>query len=154
MTLQIGDPAPDFTLPDQDGTPVRLSDFRGRTVVLFFYPKDDTPGCTAQACGFRDAFPQITDANAVVFGISPDGTKSHARFRSKQNLPYKLLSDEQHTVAELYGVWGEQSLFGLKYTGIARSHFVIDANGNLSDVQVKVSPKDSVALAVAKVTGA
>ena len=154
MTLQIGDPAPDFTLPDQDGTPVRLSDFRGRTVVLFFYPKDDTPGCTAQACGFRDAFPQISDANAVVFGISPDGTKSHARFRSKQNLPYMLLSDEQHTGAELYGVWGEQSLFGLKYTGIARSHFVIDADGKLSDVQVKVSPKDSVALAVAKVTAA
>ena len=153
MTLQIGDLAPDFTLPDQDGQPVRLSDFRGRSVVVYFYPKDDTPGCTTQACGFRDTYPQITDANAVVLGISPDSSGSHARFRTKQNLPFTLLADEDHAVADLYGVWGERSFMGRKFMGIVRSHFVVDPRGLLSDVQVKVSPKDSVALALAKVTG-
>ncbi len=153
MTLKIGDPAPDFTLPDQDGRPVRLSDLRGRQVIVYFYPKDDTPGCTTQACGFRDAFPRITDANALVLGISPDDAKSHVRFRAKQNLPFTLLSDVDHAVAELYGVWGERSMYGRTFMGIVRSHFVIDPNGILSDVQVKVSPKDSVAFALATVTG-
>lgn len=153
MTLKIGDPAPDFTLPDQDGRPVRLSDLRGRQVIVYFYPKDDTPGCTTQACGFRDAFPRITDANALVLGISPDDAKSHVRFRAKQNLPFTLLSDVDHAVAELYGVWGERSMYGRTFMGIVRSHFVIDPNGILSDVQVKVSPKDSVASALATVTG-
>ncbi|HRE28753.1 MAG TPA: thioredoxin-dependent thiol peroxidase [Anaerolineales bacterium] len=153
MALKIGDPAPDFTLPDQDGRPVRLSDLRGRQVIVYFYPKDDTPGCTTQACGFRDAFPRITDANALVLGISPDDAKSHVRFRAKQNLPFTLLSDVDHAVAELYGVWGERSMYGRTFMGIVRSHFVIDPNGILSDVQVKVSPKDSVASALATVTG-
>ncbi len=153
MTLKIGDPAPDFTLPDQDGQPVRLSDLRGRQVIVYFYPKDDTPGCTTQACGFRDAQPRISDANAVVLGISPDNAKSHVKFRTKQKLPFTLLSDEDHAVAEAYGVWGERSLYGHKFMGIIRSHFVVDANGILSDVQVKVSPKDSVARALAAVTG-
>ena len=153
MTLKIGDAAPDFTLPDQDGRAVRLSDLRGRQVIVYFYPKDDTPGCTTQACGFRDAFPRITDANAIVLGISPDDAKSHVRFRAKQNLPFTLLSDVDHAVAELYGVWGERSLYGRTFMGIVRSHFVIDPNGILSDVQIKVSPKDSVAFALATVTG-
>jgi len=153
MTLKIGDAAPDFTLPDQDGRPVRLSDLRGRQVIVYFYPKDDTPGCTTQACGFRDAFPRITDANAIVLGISPDDAKSHVRFRAKQNLPFTLLSDVDHAVAELYGVWGERSMYGRTFMGIVRSHFAIDPNGILSDVQVKVSPKDSVAFALATVTG-
>ncbi|MCS6909992.1 MAG: thioredoxin-dependent thiol peroxidase [Anaerolineales bacterium] len=148
MPLKIGDPAPDFTLPDENGKPVTLSSFRGRKVILYFYPKDDTPGCTAQACGFRDAYPKVEAANAVVLGISPDGAKSHQKFKTKQKLPFPLLSDEDHAVAEKYGVWGEKSFIGKKYMGITRSHFVIDEAGKLADVQIKVSPNDSVKLAL------
>lgn len=154
MTFKIGDVAPDFTLPDQDGRPVRLADFRGRQVIVYFYPKDDTPGCTTQACGFRDVYPMVADANAVVLGISPDDAKSHVKFRTKQKLPFKLLSDVDHAVAELYGVWSERSLYGRKFMGIVRSHFVIDPKGLLSDVQIKISPKESVDLALAKIRGA
>jgi len=113
-------------------------------VILYFYPKDDTPGCTTQACGFRDAYPQIEEKNAVVIGISPDGEKSHRKFKTKHNLPFILLSDEDHRVAEEYGAWGEKSMYGRKYMGILRSHFVIDEQGKLVDAQVKVSPADSV----------
>ncbi len=154
MTLKIGDLAPDFELPDQDGQLVRLLNLRGRQVIIYFYPKDDTPGCTTQACGFRDAYPMIADANAVVLGISPDDAKSHTKFRTKQNLPFTLLSDVDHSVAERYGVWGERSLYGRLFMGIVRSHFVVNAEGVLSDVQIKISPKDSVALALARVSGA
>jgi peroxiredoxin Q/BCP len=140
----IGDPAPDFELPDASGKAVRLSDFRGRRVVLYFYPKDDTPGCTAQACGFRDAYPEIEAQNAVVVGISPDGAASHQRFRSKYDLPFVLLTDANHQVAERYGVWGEKRLFGVKSMGVLRSHYVIDEQGTVVDAQVKVSPGDSV----------
>ncbi|MBL8095706.1 MAG: thioredoxin-dependent thiol peroxidase [Anaerolineales bacterium] len=154
MTLKIGDLAPDFELPDQDGHLVRLLNLRGRQVIIYFYPKDDTPGCTTQACGFRDAYPMIADANAVVLGISPDDAKSHTKFRTKQNLPFTLLSDVDHSVAERYGVWGERSLYGRLFMGIVRSHFVVNAEGVLSDVQIKISPKDSVALALARVSGA
>jgi thioredoxin-dependent peroxiredoxin len=139
-----GDLAPDFTLPDENGTPVRLSSFRGKRVVLYFYPKDDTSGCTAQACGFRDSYPQIEERNAVVIGISPDGAKSHQKFRTKHNLPFVLLSDENHSVAESYGVWGEKKMYGKSYMGIIRSHFVIGEDGRVLDSQVKVSPADSV----------
>ncbi len=143
-TLNIGDLAPDFELADDQGRPVKLSDFRGRRVVLYFYPKDDTPGCTTQACGFRDAYPRIEERNAVVIGVSPDGAKSHQRFRAKHHLPFVLLSDADHAVAEAYGVWGAKTLFGKLVVGVIRSHFVIDENGRLIDVQVKVKPVDSV----------
>ncbi|HSN78641.1 MAG TPA: thioredoxin-dependent thiol peroxidase [Anaerolineae bacterium] len=147
--LQIGDLAPDFTLLSDTGETVRLSDLRGRRVVLYFYPKDDTSGCTTQACGFRDAYPVIEEKNAVVLGISPDGVTSHQKFKTKYNLPFTLLVDEEHSAAETYGVWGEKSMYGKTYMGIIRSHFVIDEEGRLIDVQVKVSPTDSVAKALA-----
>lgn len=145
----VGDPAPDFDLPDETGRLVKLSDFRGRRVILYFYPKDDTKGCTAQACGFRDAYPEIEEQNAVVIGVSPDGAASHRKFRTKYNLPFILLVDEGHRVADQYGVWGEKNMYGVKYMGILRSHFVIDADGRVADVQVKVKPADSVARALA-----
>lgn len=140
----VGSPAPDFALPADDGQVVRLSDLRGQRVVLYFYPKDDTPGCTTQACGFRDNYIAIGEKNAVVFGISPDGVKSHVKFRTKFDLPFRLLADEEHQVAELYGVWGEKSMYGKTYFGIIRSHFVVDEAGNIADVQYGVSPTDSV----------
>ncbi len=146
---QVGDLAPDFTLPNEAGELVSLSQFRGKRVILYFYPKDDTPGCTSQACGFRDLYPIITEKNAVVIGISPDSTKSHAKFKTKHNLPFILLADEQHSVAEAYGVWGEKSMMGKKYMGIIRSHFVIDESGRIVQAEIKVSPADSVKRALA-----
>jgi peroxiredoxin Q/BCP len=145
----IGSAAPDFTLPADDGSTVQLSDLRGQRVVLYFYPKDDTPGCTTQACGFRDNYVEISEQDAVVFGISPDGINSHVKFRTKFDLPFRLLADEDHKVAELYGVWGEKSMYGKKYLGIIRSHFVVDAEGKIADVQYGVSAEDSVANALA-----
>ena len=145
----VGSVALDFTLPADDGSTVRLSDLRGRRVVLYFYPKDDTPGCTTQACGFRDNYVEITEKDAVVFGISPDGVASHVKFRTKFDLPFRLLADEDHKVAELYGVWGEKSMYGKTYFGIIRSHFVVDAEGKIADVQYGVSAEDSVANALA-----
>lgn len=144
MPLQIGDLAPDFALPDENGQLVALSGLRGQRVVLYFYPKDDTPGCTTQACGFRDAYPVVTERNAVILGISPNGPADHVKFRAKYALPFPLLCDSDHAVAERYGVWGERSLYGHKFMGIIRSHFVVDENGRLADVQIKISPKDSV----------
>lgn len=151
--LKVGNKAPDFTLPDENGNPVKLSGLQGKKVILYFYPKDDTPGCTTQACGFRDEYPSIEEAGAVVLGVSPDGAKSHVKFKTKQKLPFTLLSDEDHAVAEKYGAWGEKSMYGKKYMGILRSHFVIDENGKLADAQVGVSPKDSVKLAIERVIG-
>jgi thioredoxin-dependent peroxiredoxin len=145
----VGSMAPDFTLPADDGSTVRLSDLRGRRVVLYFYPKDDTPGCTTQACGFRDNYVEITEKDAVVFGISPDGVNSHVKFRTKFGLPFRLLADEDHRVAELYGAWGEKNNYGKTYFGIIRSHFVVDAEGKIADVQYGVSAEDSVANALA-----
>jgi len=142
--LQVGNPAPDFELLADGSQTIKLSDFRGKRIVLYFYPKDDTPGCTTQACGFRDAYPQIEEQNAVVLGISPDGVKSHQKFKTKHNLPFILLADEDHAVAEAYGVWGKKSMYGREYMGIIRSHFVIDEKGKLADIQVEVSPTDSV----------
>lgn len=145
----IGSVAPDFTLTADDGSTVRLSDLRGQRVVLYFYPKDDTPGCTTQACGFRDNYVEIAEKDALVFGISPDGVTSHVKFRTKFDLPFRLLADEEHRVAEQYGVWGEKSMYGKKYFGIIRSHFVVDAEGKIADVQYSVSPEQSVSSALA-----
>jgi thioredoxin-dependent peroxiredoxin len=142
--VSVGAPAPDFALPSDSGEIVKLSDFRGKRVVLYFYPKDDTPGCTTQSCGFRDHNLEIEEKNAVVLGVSPDGVKSHQKFKTKYNLPFILLADEQHAVADAYGVWGEKSFAGKKYMGIIRSHFIIDEQGNIADAQVNVSPTDSV----------
>lgn len=146
--LQIGDMAPTFALVSDEGKEVKLANFRGKQVVLFFYPKAGTSGCTTQACGFRDSFPVIEAANATVIGISPDQPAQLAKWKAKENLPYTLLSDPDHVVAEAYGVWGEKKMYGNTYMGIIRSHFVVDAEGKLADVQVKVSPQDSVAKAV------
>ena len=146
--LNTGDQAPDFTLVSDEETTVQLSDFRGQKVVLFFYPKADTPGCTTQACGFRDNYPLIEGNGAVVLGISPDSPAKLAKWRAKMEFPYNLLSDPDHAVADAYGVWGEKKMYGKTYEGILRSHFVIDEEGRLADVQFKVSPKKSVANAV------
>lgn len=149
MSLAIGDVAPEFALSDQDGQTVRLSALRGKRVFLYFYPKDDTAGCTAQACGFRDAQPTFDAAGGVVLGVSPDNAASHRRFRAKYDLTFPLLVDADHAVAEAYGAWGDKSMLGKHYQGIYRSLFIIGPDGVLEDVRVKVSPADSVALAVA-----
>ncbi|MBC8074951.1 MAG: thioredoxin-dependent thiol peroxidase [Chloroflexales bacterium] len=148
-TLQVGDVAPDFAVASDTGELVRLSDYRGKKVILYFYPKDDTPGCTTQSCSFRDNYPVIEEKNAVVLGVSPDGVKSHQKFKTKYNLPFVLLADEQHAVAEAYGVWGEKSFMGKKYDGISRSHFVIDEAGTIIDAQVNVKADKSAAQALA-----
>lgn len=140
--------APDFELKNQDGKSIKLSDYRGKKVVLFAFPKADTPGCTAQACGFRDAFPKVEAANTVVLGISPDTPEDLKKWQEKENLPYDLLSDPDHKVLEAWGVWGEKSMFGKKFMGVTRSHWVIDEDGNIIDEQIKISPQDSVAKAL------
>lgn len=150
-SLVIGDMAPDFTLFDDAGQSVTLSQYRGQRVVIFFYPKDDTPGCTAQACGFRDNHQALMAAGAVVLGISPDNVKSHAKFKQKFNLPFPLLADTDHAVCEAYGVWGEKSMYGKKYMGVTRSHVVIGPDGTLVDVQIKVSPEESVSRAIKQI---
>jgi peroxiredoxin Q/BCP len=136
-----GDQAPDFELPDQDGEPVRLSELRGQPVVLYFYPKADTPGCTTQACGVRDHLPDYEQAGAVVLGASPDPVKAVKRFHDKQALNFKLLADEDHAIADTYGVWVEKSMYGKTYWGVQRATFVIDPEGAVADVIPKVSPK-------------
>jgi peroxiredoxin Q/BCP len=151
--LNIGDKAPEFELLDSESNPVKLSDFLGKRVIVFFYPKADTPGCTTQACGFRDNFPQIEAAGATVLGISPDQPEKLAKWITKINLPYTLLSDPDHEVSEAYGVWGEKSMYGKTYLGIIRSHFVIGENGLIEDVQFKVSPKNSISRGVAAILG-
>ena len=144
MKLKVGDPAPHFEALSDTGQLVKLSDFRGWRVILYFYPKDDTPGCTTQACGFRDAYSRVEEKNAVVLGVSPDGIRSHQKFKLKYDLPFTLLVDEDHKIAEAYGVWGEKSRAGKTYMGITRSHFVIDEEGRLLDAQVDISPAASV----------
>jgi peroxiredoxin Q/BCP len=138
--LEEQDAAPDFELPDQDGNVVRLSDLRGRKVVLYFYPKDDTPGCTAQACGIRDSYAEL-GKRAVILGVSPDTVKSHKKFEQKFSLPFPLLADEGHVVAERYGVWKEKSMYGRKYFGNERTTFVIDEQGRIAKVFEKVKPE-------------
>lgn len=152
--LSIGDKAPDFALLNDEGETVKLSDYRGKQVVLFFYPKADTPGCTIQACGFRDQYPLIEAAGAVIFGLSPDPPADLAKWRAKQGFPYHLLSDPDHAVAEAYDVWGERSFRGQSYMGIIRSHFVVGPDGSVADIQYNVKPEDSVNTAVAFVSHA
>ncbi len=151
--LEPGMPAPDFETVDDQGRPVRLSDFRGRKVVLYFYPKDDTPGCTKQACSFRDNYAVLQEKGVVVLGVSPDGVESHRKFKEKHGLPFPLLVDEDHRIAELYGVWGERSLYGRKFMGVKRSQFVIDEEGTLLDVKYGIRPKDSVPRALKAIQG-
>lgn len=142
--LSIGDMAPDFTLTSAEGESVSLSDFRGQRVILFFYPRAATPGCTRQACGFRDNFPRIEASNATVIGVSPDSPATLAKWKEKEGFTYTLLSDPEHEVADTYGAWGEKTSRGRSYEGIIRSHVVIDEEGRLADVQIKVSPEQSV----------
>jgi len=130
--LQEGAPAPEFELESDEGATVRLSDLRGKPVVLYFYPKDDTPGCMKQACGFRDAYGEYQQRGAVVLGVSPDDVASHVKFKEKYGLPFTLLADPGHEVAERYGTWGEKSFAGKKYMGIIRSTFVIDPEGKVA----------------------
>jgi peroxiredoxin Q/BCP len=151
--LNIGDKAPEFELLNAEEDLVKLSDFLGQRVILFFYPKAGTSGCTTQACGFRDNFPKIEAADATVIGVSPDEPAALAKWKAKESLPYTLLSDPEHKVAEAYGVWGEKKMYGKSYMGIIRSHFVIDAEGTIEDVQFKVSPNDSVSRAMAQLGG-
>jgi peroxiredoxin Q/BCP len=139
--IEQGTTAPDFTLPDQDGEPTGLSQFRGQSVVLYFYPKADTPGCTAQACGIRDHRADYEAAGAVVLGVSPDPVKAVKKFADKQSLNFRLLADEDHSVCETYGVWVEKSMYGKTYWGAQRSTFIIDPDGTVAHVMPKVSPK-------------
>lgn len=140
MAIEEGTPAPDFTLASDSGDAIALSSLRGKPVVLYFYPKDDTPGCTAQACGIRDAWGEFERAGAVVLGVSPDGEASHARFKEKFDLPFTLLADTDHEVADAYGVWGEKSYAGKTYMGVNRSTFVIDEHGNVARIFLDVKP--------------
>jgi len=135
-----GEQAPEFELQSDEGETVKLSDLRGRRVVLYFYPRDDTPGCTTQACGIRDSFAELDETGAVVFGVSPDDVASHERFRQKYSLPFTLLADPDHRAAEAYGVWGEKKYMGRTYMGIERSTFVIDEDGRVAKVLRRVKP--------------
>ena len=140
--VEKGDMAPDFELPADDGSKVKLSSLRGRKVVLYFYPKDDTSGCTVQACDLRDQMPRIEEKNAVVLGVSPDPVSSHKKFKSKYGLNFPLLADEDTQVAQAYGVWKEKSMYGRTYMGIERSTFIIDEKGRVQEAWRKVKPAD------------
>jgi thioredoxin-dependent peroxiredoxin len=140
--VEEGRPAPNFTLTSDSGEAITLSSFRGAPVVLYFYPRDDTPGCTAQACGIRDVWGEFQRTGAVVLGVSPDSPKKHVQFRERYHLPFTLLSDEEHTVAEQYGTSVEKSMYGKTYIGVERSTFVIDAEGNIAKVMRRVKPAE------------
>jgi peroxiredoxin Q/BCP len=145
MTLQENDPAPDFALPADDGSVVRLGDLRGRRVILYFYPRADTPGCTTEACEFRDLFPQIREKGAVVLGVSPDTVQDVRKFREKFDLPFPLLADADHSVAEAYGVWREKEHFGRSYLGVVRSTFLIDGEGRIERIYDAVTAEGHAA---------
>jgi len=138
--IEEGKPAPDFELTSDSGETVKLSALRGKPVVLYFYPKDDTPGCTTQACGIRDAYGEFERAGAVVLGVSPDDERSHVKFKEKYGLPFTLLADPDHAVAETYGVWGQKKYMGKTFLGVKRSTFVIGADGNVTKVMHDVKP--------------
>jgi peroxiredoxin Q/BCP len=142
MPLQSGIPAPDFSLMDENRVTHRLSDFRGKPVVLYFYPKDDTPGCTTEACNFRDDYSSYTDANITILGVSPDSPASHAKFKKKFGLPFPLLADEGHKVCDLYGVWGPKKMMGREYEGVLRTTFLIDSDGQIAKVFESVRPAE------------
>ena len=143
--VEEGKPAPDFQLTSDSGETVHLSDFRGKPVVLYFYPKDDTPGCTTQACGLRDSYDAFAERGAVVLGVSPDSETSHVKFKEKYGLPFTLLADPEHKVADEYGTWVEKKNYGKTYMGIERSTFVIDADGNVAKIMRKVKPAEHAA---------
>lgn len=146
MTIPTaGTNAPDFTLPDQDGVSRTLSSYQGQRVLLYFYPKDDTPGCTKEACAIRDAFPQFDSTRAVVLGISPDSVKSHKKFAEKYELPFTLLADEGHAVADEYGVWGKKKFMGREYEGVLRTSFLIREDGTIAKVYENVKPEQHAA---------
>ena len=147
--INVGDQAPDFETLDDQSNRVKLSELRGKRVVLYFYPKDDTPGCTRQACGFRDNYASVEGNNSVVLGVSPDDAESHQAFKSKFSLPFPLLVDADHAIAEAYSVWIERERDGNKFIGIARSSFVIDEDGKVIDAHYNVTPEDSVESALA-----
>jgi peroxiredoxin Q/BCP len=149
----VGELAPDFTLPTDDGGELTLSALRGRSVVLYFYPKDDTSGCTVESCEFRDHFPRFADADAVVLGVSPDGVRSHGKFKAKYALPFTLLADVEHAVAERYGVWVEKSMYGRRYWGNERTTFVIAPDGRVAHVFRKVKPEGHAAEVAAALAG-
>jgi peroxiredoxin Q/BCP len=136
--INEGDKVPSFSLPADDGTTVTRESLAGKNVVLFFYPKDSTPGCTKEACDFRDAFPRFGEINAVVLGVSPDSLESHRKFKKKQDLPYRLLSDEGHHFADAFGVWKQKSMYGLKFMGIERTTVIIDRKGRVARIFPKV----------------
>ena len=151
--VREGAPAPDFTLRSDTGDDIKLSDLRGRTIVLYFYPRDDTPGCTKQACSLRDAYGEIQERGATVLGVSPDTEASHVRFKEKYELPFTLLADPEHEVAELYDVWVEKNNYGKKSMGIKRSTFVIDGDGNVVKAMRGVSPDDHADVVLAALPG-
>jgi len=142
MTLNLGDLAPDFSLPDAEGNLVSLQDLRGKRVVLYFYPRDNTPGCTKEACSFRDAYPQFQSKDVVILGVSTDNAKSHGKFAQKHNLPFPLLVDEDGQVASAYGSYGLKKFMGKEYMGITRSTFIISPDGELEKIYRKVKPGD------------
>ena len=139
LELKEGDPAPDFTAINEKGESVRLADYRGKKLVLYFYPKDDTPGCTAEACSLRDGYPRFQAQGYDILGVSPDSVKMHVKFQEKYNLPFNLLADENHAVSEAYGVWGEKKFMGRAYMGISRTTFIIDEDGRIERVISKVN---------------
>lgn len=136
--LEVGKKAPDFTLLDQDGKKVSLKDFKGKKIILYFYPKDNTSGCTKEACSFRDDFPKFKKTDVVILGVSPDSVSSHKKFAEKFNLPFTLLSDEEKKVLELYNVWKEKSMYGKKYMGVERTTYIIDETGKIKKIFNKV----------------
>lgn len=136
--LEVGKKAPDFVLPNQDGKKVSLKDFKGKKIVLYFYPKDNTSGCTKEACNFRDEFPKFKKSSAVIIGVSPDSVGSHKKFAEKYDLPFMLLADEDKKVLQLYDVWKEKSMYGKKYMGVERTTFIIDENGKIKKIFNKV----------------
>ncbi|MEP1097257.1 MAG: thioredoxin-dependent thiol peroxidase [Cyclobacteriaceae bacterium] len=142
MTLKAGDPAPQFESKDQNGDTIKLSDYRGKKVVLYFYPKDNTPGCTAESCNLRDNYELLQKKGYVVLGVSSDNEKSHQRFIEKHDLPFSLIADTDKSVHEAFGTWGEKSMYGRKYMGTFRTTFVIDENGKIEEVIEKVKTKD------------
>jgi peroxiredoxin Q/BCP len=142
MPLTPGTLAPDFALPDENGVVRRLSDFRGMAVVLYFYPKDDTPGCTTEACNFRDDYSAFVEKDVTILGISPDSSRSHLKFKQKFQLPFLLLADEEHAVCALYGVWGPKKFMGREYEGVLRTTFVIDRSGHIAKIFENVRPAD------------
>jgi peroxiredoxin Q/BCP len=140
--LKVGDPAPDFTAPNEKNETVSLADYKGKKLVLYFYPKDDTPGCTAEACSLRDGYGAFQAKGYEILGVSPDSVKKHVKFQDKFSLPFNLLADETHAVSEAYGVWGEKKFMGRAYMGVIRTTFVIDENGNIERVIDKVNTEN------------